>query len=206
MDHERLDELRRRVQRARASGRVGPDDLLDTLVLLLADAPQETYEDLSQHVAEWLADRPDYWDMWIIDAKEGDYLSWQSVRALVEILWDSEPERLKDPPLLDWMVEVILGHCPEPRKPQSNPRWAPRLFRFRHRINATIVARLNNLPEGPVIWSERGDSACDLVASRLKLASEQGLLPKAYVVKPKTVYKNYLRYKQKLGKVPQWEY
>lgn len=191
VDERRLTELREKVQRAEAGERYGAEYLLDKLEFVLADSGQRTADELASDIAEQLVDEPDEWERWV-SYSDDDYLSWKIVQALVAALRERDPECLQRPPLFDWVVDAALGI--EPLRPRGADE---RLNRFSKMVIALTVDRLRNLPNGPVIWSERGDSACDLVAERVGL-------------KPDTVRKTWNDYRRQLqrtgllGTTPRW--
>ena len=174
--------------------------LLDKLDLMLKEAATDTPDGLAMILAEQLVEEPDEWDAWITHADD-DYLFWKTVQALVEILWKRDPEALRQGPLFYWMVYVTLSV--EPTAPKGRDG---RLKEFRSLVSAVTVDRLRNLPDGPVTWSgSHDDSACWLVADRLKSMGER------WALKPDTVHRIWKKYRQRindaglLGTRPSWD-
>lgn len=201
MNERNLDELRRRVRRTESDGTTyDVQYLLDKMELVLEEAPMDTPDGLARSLAEQLVEEPDEWDAWITHA-EDDYLSWKTVQALVEVLWDRDREALRRGPLFYWMVKVTLSVEPTSQAPQGRDR---RFKQFRSMVVAVTVDRLRNLPGGPVIWSELKDSACRLVADRLTGMGS------TWALQPDSVYKIWKSYRSRietaglLGTPPSW--
>ena len=202
MNERNLEELRRRVQRAEQDGTYGRQHLLDRMELVLEEAAMDTSDGLARRIAEGLAAEPDEWGKWVTYS-EDDYLSWKIVQSLVEILWKREPEALRRGPLFYWIVWVSLsiGEPPIPRRPRGRDA---RLHEFRNIVIAVTVDRLRNLPDGPAIWSGPRNSACHLVARRLKsMGRKRGR-------KPDTIHKIWKSYRSRIkdaglfGTTPSW--
>ena len=191
VDERHLTELREKIEKAEAGGSYGAEYLLDKLEFVLAESGLRTADELASHIAEQLVEQPDEWERWV-SYSDDDYLFWKIVQALVGALRERDPECLQRPPLFGWVVDAALDF--RPLRPRGGDK---RLKRFNKMVIAVTVNRLRNLPNGPVIWSERGDSACDLVAERLGL-------------QPDTVRKTWLKYKPELrragllGTTPRW--
>ena len=218
MDERDLEELRRRVHRAEQDGTYGEQYLLDKLELVLEEADMDTSDGLAMRMAEGLAEEPDEWEKWVVYS-EDDYLSWQIVQSLVEVLWKREPEALRRGPLFSWIVGVARGTVePIPRRPRGRDA---RLHQFRNTIIAVTLDRLCNLPDGPEIFSgKQGKSACHLVAKRVKSMgrkryleseTEQDLKPGTVQnLEPETVHKIWQSYESRikdaglLGTHPSW--
>lgn len=154
------------------------EDLLDHMMRLLEEAEDPSSEvGIAREVASQLVDREEDWEKWIAWAEgywaegdwvEGDYLSWLIVQELVAYLREHDLERLKRPPLFDWVLDVALDICPEPPRPKGGD-W--RLSRYRHLLITAIVRGIKALPTNSLpIWRERGGSICHLVADRTGLS------------------------------------
>lgn len=143
------------------------EDLLDHMMRRLEEAEDPSSEVGSARVlARGLVDREEDWEKMIAWA-EDDYLCWLVVQELVAYLREHDLERLKRPPLFDWVLDVALDISPEPPRPKGDRR----LSRYRHLLITDTVHRIKELPTNSLpIWRGHGESICHLVADRTGLS------------------------------------
>ena len=161
---ERYHTLRRRVARKRENGIIDQEYILDRLELAFAEADTETLDGAAAEVAPKLAEQPDDWALWI-EGTDEDRLASKIVHALVAHLRVRDPELLKQPPLFDWILDVVLRI--RPGQPSKGGRDA-RAHRFRNMLIAEAVRRICGLSTlKPTSTAKEPRSACHAVADRL---------------------------------------
>ena len=175
MDENRVDELRRRLEREPKSREEEEQRELDHMELMIATVSCNREEAAKRIARRFARLEPKTWKAWIAQS-ERDPVAWRVCQHLVgELLQDAPrdtdpapPPVLADSPLMHWALRVAQGLLTEPKPPGRDPI---KNF-FRNYVVASTVQGICDIGIRPATSNKPGWSACHLVADRLGLSYE----------------------------------
>lgn len=133
--------------------------VLDLYQEILKDCPEDD-DAFARYVAQRSLKHPALWQTWI-DNSGADLFYWKVCQELVAA---HSPMELVPTPLLNWVYEVALGRCREPKRRGRPPdMWA------RNIVIAQLVSLIVSFGYRDATSSNEGGSACHLVAARMDI-------------------------------------